>query len=153
MVTVLVNGVAISQAVLGSRNGDQKEKEDKTEYTLDIRTQDRNQVTRTTLAADNEDILWVYGQVRCNKPEVDTSSLTQALSFSTEGPDVSWLVLGKAQMVEGFKVVQVRAGPPFPDAQLTAGQASVRVSTIIEGKQISGPVRLDLSRLIIEVLV
>lgn len=110
------------------------------EYELDIRTQD----DRTSLNADGEDILWVYAQVRCNKPEVNTEALTAGLTFTAEGTDAKWLSLGLPQRSNGFKTVPVRAWPPSQDAQLIEGKAVVMVSTFLEGNRVNGPVKLDL---------
>lgn len=117
-----------------------KPQEDPREYELDIRTQD----DRTSLNADGEDILWVYAQVRCNKPEINTEALTAGLTFTAEGADAKWLNLGTPQRTNGFKTVPVRAWPPSQEAQLSEGKGTVVVSAMIEGNKIDGPVKLDL---------
>jgi hypothetical protein len=142
---VLVNGRLISRTRLQppSRNGDGDkgdDDEEPTEYTLDIRTQDQ----RTTLLPDDEDSLWIYGQVRCNKPEVDTASLTSSLTFGKEGPNAEWLKMDEPKMYSGFKAVCVHARPPYDEAQLINGDPMVRVSTTIDGNEISGPVTLTI---------
>jgi len=143
IVTVLVNGVAISQTILKPK--DDKGEEDDTEYTLDVRTQDSEGEMRTTIDADNEDTLWIYAQVRCNKPEIDTASLTRALGFSKEGANAAWLVLGTPQMRDGFKVVSIKARPPYAEAQLVEdGRVTVPVTSLIEGQSIRGPVDLSI---------
>lgn len=145
---MLVNGVAISQAILRPRDGSGKEtgkeKEEQTKYTLDIHTQDANMVQRTDLAVNDEDFIWIYARVICNKQEIDTESITRALAFTREGPDSEWLVLGESRMVAESKVIAVKARPPFPDAELTSEKATVAISASIEGNQIRGPVNLTL---------
>jgi hypothetical protein len=159
IVTVLVNGAAIAETILhpsgeqGQEEEEQEEEEEEEEprrYTLDIRTEEE----RTTLEADGEDTLWIYGQVRCDDPEVDTEGLTQSLSFRPQGPNTAWFVAGEPQMSEGFKAVQFRARPPIPDAELASGQDQVLVSTTIEGTPVSGPVllSLELYELLVEAL-
>jgi hypothetical protein len=142
---VFVNGALISrtrlQPVSGDGNGKEENKEkEETEYTLDVRTQD----LRTTLTADGEDVLWIYGQVRCNKPEIDVGALTSALTFDSQGSNASWLRLEELQMVSGFKAARARAWPPTADAQLEQGSPTVIVTTVIDGNQVSGSVQLDL---------
>ncbi|MBF6650993.1 hypothetical protein [Methylobacter sp. BlB1] len=123
-----------------ARKGRKKREEEPKEYELDIRTQD----DRTNLTTDGEDLLWVYAQVRCNKPEVNTEALTSGLAFTAEGTDSKWLLLGAPQSTNGFKAVPVRAWPPSEDAQLAEGEAKVTVSAVIETKRISGPVTIRL---------
>jgi hypothetical protein len=121
-----------------------EEEEERTEYTLDIFTQDGDGAQRTEIGVDGEDFIWIYAKVDCNKPEVDTASITNELIFDTEGPDEEWLVLGESQMVQGYKVVAVKARPPFEDAELTSGQLKVTISATIEEEEIQGPVDLTL---------
>jgi hypothetical protein len=89
--------------------------------------------------------LWVYAQVRCNKPEVETVALTSNLTFTAEGTDAKWLSLGLAQRTDGFKSVPVRAWPPSENAQPAEGRATVMVSAMIEGTKVDGPVKLNLN--------
>ncbi len=143
IVTVLVNGVSISRTVFPPREGGGDggdEEEDDTEYTLDLRTQDM----RTTLATDGVDSLWVYGQVRCNKPEVNTQALTSSLDFARQGPNAEWLILGPPMMSGGFKAVELHARPPFESAQPDPGDPSVLVSVAIEGRLVYGPLAITL---------
>lgn len=143
--TILVNGVPIGQAILRPKNGNGKEEEEeRAEYTLNISTQDAEKVQRTYVGADDEDFIWVYAQVSCNKPEINTASITRAMVFTKEGPDAPWVVLGEPRMVQGYKVVAVKSRPPFPDAELTSEQATVAVSATIEGEQIRGPVDISI---------
>jgi hypothetical protein len=148
IVTVMVNGAAISQAILRPRNGsgkeNAKEEEEQTKYTLDIYTQDQDKEQRTVLVADDLDVLWIYAKVVCNKKNVDTKTLTKSISFAKEGQSSDWLVLGQAKFVDDSKVVAVKARPPFEDAELASDQATVSVSVNIEGNLIRGPVDLTL---------
>ena len=90
---LLVPGVAGLVWVIykGAKIGRTNSKKDsqRKQYLLDVGTQDN----RTSLSADGE-MLWVYAQVRCNRPEVDTAALTAALTFAPEGADANWLMLG-----------------------------------------------------------
>jgi hypothetical protein len=150
--SVLVNGSEIIRTILRPpsvdsvqppappTNGEQKEAEKPKQYTLDIRTQDQ----RTTLIADGEDIVWIYGQVLCDDPNIDTGTITRGLSFAADGPNASWLVLGEPEMVGGFKVTMVRAWPPTEEAVLEDDGAMVVASASIEGNQVGGPVQLTL---------
>lgn len=149
----MVNGVVIAQTILRPKDEERTdEDEERTEYALDIRVQDQNQVQRTNLAADNQDMLWIYGQVRCNDPDVDTQALTQGLAFAKQGRNAQWLIMGEAQMRGGFKVIPVRARPPSPDALLAEDNVTVSVSALIEGRRIVGPVELQLEHYIMEFL-
>lgn len=152
IVTVLVNGVVIAQTILSpAQGGDQPGDDDeRTEYSLDIRTQDQ----RTVLAADGVDVVWVYGQVRCSDPKVDTASLTRGLRFVADGPNAAWLTVGASQMSGGFKAVPVRASPPTAEAEPDGDSATITVSAMIEGRLIGGPVALvlDDSRYELEIL-
>lgn len=152
IVTILVNGVVIAQTLLPpAQGGDQQgDDEERTEYSLDIRTQEQ----RTVLAADGVDVLWVYGQVRCSDPKVNTASLTQGLRFVADGPNAAWLTVGSSQMNGGFKAVAVRASPPFAEAEPDGDSATITVSALIEGRLIGGPVALvlDDSRYELEIL-
>jgi hypothetical protein len=155
VVTILINGVVIAQTILRPKGEEVEEGEEegeRTEYTLDIRVQDQDQVQRTNLATDEKDLLWVYGQVRCNKPEIDTASMTEAMSFAKRGPNASWLVMGKARMRDGFKAVPVRARPPNPEALLAGENATILISVPIEDQRVSGPVELQLEHYIMEFL-
>ena len=122
----------------GKKSNNQRDNQRK-EYFLDVGTQDN----RTSLNADGEDLLWVYAQVRCNRPEVNTASITAALTFATEGVDAPWLLLGPPAMANGFKNVPVRAWPPSPDADPQEGNATVVVWTYLEGRPLSARVTLD----------
>jgi len=116
VVGVFVNGVFKGQTILRAQGGDGEDHKEKEElhYTLDIRTQDRDGVARLSVSVDGEDVLWVYAQIQCSKPDVDTSALTQSITFSVEGPNREWLVLGEATSVSGYKVAPIRAWPPNP---------------------------------------
>lgn len=138
---ILIPGIGWGLYKLARRGRGKREEEAK-EYELDIRTQD----DRTSLNTDGEDLLWVYAQVRCNKPEVNTEVLTSDLTFTAEGADSKWLLLGAPQRTSGFKTVPVRAWPPSENAQLVDSKATVTVSAIIEGSRISGPVDLELGQ-------
>jgi hypothetical protein len=138
---ILVPGIGWVIYKVAQKGREKKEQEPK-EYELDIRTQD----DRTSLTTDGEDLLWVYAQVRCNKPEVDTEALTAALTFTADGADANWLSLGSSQRTNGFKSVPVRAWPPSEKAQLAEGKARVMVSAIIEGSKVSGPAELELGQ-------
>jgi hypothetical protein len=143
--TVLVNGAAISQVLIqrrdeGEEGGEEGEPEEDKKYFLDIVTQNQ----RTTIAADGKDQLWIYGQVTCTDPEVDTSGLTRSLGFTPGGPNAEWLHLGDMQMSGDSKAVCVTASPPGPEASLQDGGAFVRVGTMIEGKPVSGNVHLEI---------
>ena len=110
------------------------------QYWLDVGTQDN----RLALNADGEDELWVYAQVRCNQPEVDTAAITSALTFTVEGVDAGWLMLGPPVMANGFKTLPVRARPPRPDAQPPEVDVPVVVWTTLEGQPLTGRVPLTL---------
>ncbi|MBN1104636.1 MAG: hypothetical protein JXL84_14560, partial [Deltaproteobacteria bacterium] len=142
--TVLVNGAAISQVLIKQREegeeGEEGEPEEEKKYFLDIVTQNQ----RTTIAANGKDQLWIYGQVTCTDPEVDTAGLTRSLGFTPGGPNAEWLRLGDMQMSGESKAVCVTASPPAPEASLQDGGAFVRVGTMIEGKVVSGDVQLEL---------
>jgi hypothetical protein len=125
-----------------AKKGGRKEEKEPKEYELDVRTQD----DRTSLNIDGEDLLWVYGQVRCNKPETNTEAMTAGLTFIPQGPDAKWLQIGASQKINGFKTVPVRAWPPLENAQLAEGKVIVAVSAIIEGYPISGSVQLELGQ-------
>ena len=140
---ILVPGIGWVIYKLAQKGRGKKEQEPK-EYELDIRTQD----DRTSLNTDGEDFLWVYAQVRCNKPEVDTEPLTSSLTFTAEGTDAKWLGLGSPQRTNGFKSVPVRAWPPSANAQLSEAKATVMVSAVIEGHPVSGPVTITLEELL-----
>jgi len=153
IITVLVNGVVIAQTILGPKDGEATEPgEEPTKYALDIRVQDQERVQRTNLAADDQDLLWIYAHVRCSDPDVDTQALTEAIAFTKQGPNASWLVLGEAQMRGGFKTVPVRARPPSQEAVLSGDGATVLVSALIEGRRVSGPVDLQLEHYVMEFL-
>jgi hypothetical protein len=144
---VLVNGASVASLAFtrpaGSADngdGDEEEEEKERNYTLDIRTEEE----RTDLTTDGEDSIWLYALVRCDDPEVDTLALTQALSFSTSGPDGSWLKLEQEQMQGERKAVLVRAEPPSAEADLTEGKATVLVSGTVEDHQVNGPVDFSL---------
>lgn len=139
IITILVNGATVAQSFGPSREGEEGD-EEPPRYTLDIRTDGM----RTTLLADGEETLWLYAQVRCDKPEVDTASLTAGLRFVAVGPNSDWLLLGPSQPSGGFKAVPVRARPPSPTAQLLDPTATVAVSGLIEGELAQGPVELTL---------
>jgi len=124
----------------GEGTGAEGEEEEDREYFLEISTQNQ----RTTIATNGKDQLWLYGQVMCNDPEVDTSGLTKSLGFTPGGPNAEWLRLSDMQMSGGHKAVCVTASPPSPDAALADGGAHVRVGTMIEGKPVSGNVQLEL---------
>jgi hypothetical protein len=139
VITVLVNGAAVTRIVL--RQGEEGEEGEKQkDYFLDIRSEDQ----RTVLATDGKDKLWIYGQVRCTDPEVNTDALTQSLGFTPGGPNASWLRLGEPQMKGGFKAVLARAYPPTPEADLQPGGAFVTVGTLIENRNVSGNLDLEL---------
>ena len=138
---ILIPGLGWVIYTVAKKGPGRKENEPK-EYELDIRTED----DRTSLNTDGEDILWVYAQVRCNKPEVDTVALTSNLTFTTEGTDAKWLSLGAPEKTNGFKTVPVRAWPPSENAQLAEGKARVMVSAIIEGSKVGGPAELELGQ-------
>jgi hypothetical protein len=142
VVGVFVNGLFSGQTILRAQGGDGENHEEKQQvhYTLDIRSQD----LRTNLTADGEDTLWIYAQIRCDKPEIDVDGLTSSLTFDSRGPNVSWIRLEESQMVSGFKAVRVRAWPPTSDAQLGSGGPEMIVATIIDGNQVSGSVQLNL---------
>jgi hypothetical protein len=139
-ITVLVNGRPVVQSVLNPPKEGEGEGKDKTQYTLDIRTDGG----RETLLVGGMDVLWIYGRVTCNKPSVDTGSLTRALEFAPEGPNQQWLVVGPFEMRDGCKAVPVRARAPSEDAQLAEGSDAVHVATTVEGKRIGAPVPLTL---------
>ena len=124
----------------GEEGGEEGEAEEEKKYFLDIVTQNQ----RTTIAANGKDQLWIFGQVTCTDPEVDTSGLTRSLGFTPGGPNAEWLSLGDMQMSGDSKAVCVTASPPAPEASLQEGGVFVRVGTMIEGKPVSGDVQLEL---------
>lgn len=141
---MLVNGIPIAQTVLTQSGGPQQaegeEGEEDTKYRLDVQTEDY----RTELAADGVDFLWIYGQVLCNKPEIDTASLTRALRFEVSGPNSDWIYLSPPEMSGGFKSVAIQASPPTEEAELAPGNPTVTVSGQIEGRTFSAPVSITL---------
>jgi hypothetical protein len=145
-VVILVNGTSIGETILGrDRGGDdgseKQDEEDRPRYSMELSTED----ARTDLAADGDDALWVYGRVTCDKPEIDTGSITAGLAFSAAGPSGNWLILSPPQMSGGSKAVRIQAAPPYEGAELLSSEATVMVSAIIEGEKIDGPVSLTLS--------
>jgi hypothetical protein len=145
-VVILVNGTSIGETILGRDRGgddspDEDDEKDRPRYSMELSTED----ARTELAADGDDALWVYGRVTCDKPEIDTGSITAGLAFSASGPSGGWLILSPPQMSGGSKAVQIRAAPPYEGAELLSSEATVMVRAIIEGEQVNGPVSLTLS--------
>jgi hypothetical protein len=142
-VVALVNGVRVFSTILGPirSNGRRRRKR---KYTLDIKVQDGQGTQRMSLAADDEDFLWIYAQVRCDDPKANPSLTTRTLAFLKEEPNSDWLVLGPPRFVGGYKVVAVKAKEPYPDAALNSEEATVAVTANIEGQQIRGPVKISL---------
>ena len=142
----MVNGAAVTTLMLsppGTRSdetGAEGDEEEQTQYYLDIRTEGG----RTELPTDGSERLWIYAQVECNDPEVDTLSLTRSLRFTAGGANADWLKISAPRMSGGLKAVQVYAVPPTADAQLQTGTTFVRVGTLIEGKDVHGDVQLEL---------
>lgn len=137
----LVNGALIFQTV-HRRPRAEGEPEDDTHYTLDVRTEEE----RTKLAADGEDRLWVYGQLTCDKPAVDTASLTRALAFQFGGPQASWMSIKNEQFANGFKAVQIVCTPPTPETEIPE-DASVTVTVsgrTADGDTVEVPVTIQL---------
>jgi hypothetical protein len=143
IVTVLVNGTTIARTVLRSKDGEgKKEENEKTEYTLDIRTQDE----RTTLTADGEDRLWIYAKLTCSKPSVSSQSLTAGINFSFGGEYANWMSIKQIQFKDGYKAGQLAAEPPSAEAEIKEG-ANVTVSvsgSTAEGEPIEAPVTIEL---------
>ena len=85
--TILINGAAI-QTILLTPPGQEGEQgaggKPQRQYYFDIRTQGG----RGTLAADGQDSLWIYGEVRCTDPEIDCSGLTGGIGFSPDRKSV-----------------------------------------------------------------
>jgi len=145
-VVILVNGTSIGETILGRDKGDDdqgenEDEEDPPRYSMELSTEG----SRTELKADGEDTLWIYGRVTCDKPEIDTGSITAGMSFSAQGPSGDWLILGPPRMSGGSKAVRVQARPPYEGAELQSSDATVVISAIIEGEEINGPVDLSLS--------
>jgi hypothetical protein len=112
-----------------------------TEYLLHVRTVDE----RTGLNADGQDVLWIYAIALCTNPAVDSVALTSSLKFTPQGSNASWLVMDvEPQMVEGFKVVPVRAWPPQSDSQLLPEGPTVVASAAVGGNVLSGSVQISL---------
>ena len=150
--TVLVNGAAIATIVLsppqtvsqgasGGEGGDGQPQDPPKQYFLNILTQDY----RTSLKTDGQDSLWVYAQVSCSDPNVDTTGLTAAVHFHAAGDNAAWLIPGAPTRNGGYAAIEVRAQPPAPGAQLAGAGAAVVASTMIEGTVVSGTVPLQLA--------
>lgn len=137
----LVNGALIFQNTI-RRPRQEGEAEDDTRYTLDVRTEDQ----RTKLAADGEDRLWVYGQLTCDKPKIDTASLTRALAFQFSGDQAGWMSIKTEQFNNGFKSVQIVCTPPTPETEVPEDAAvTVTVSgRTAEGDTVEVPVQIRL---------
>lgn len=137
----LVNGALIFQTTTRRPRGPE-EPEDNTHYTLDVRTEGE----RTTLAADGDDRIWVYGQLSCDKPAVDCAALTRALSFTFGGAQAGWMSIKSEQFTDGFKAVQLVATPPTPETEVPP-DATVVVTVsgrTADGDQVQVPVNLRL---------
>jgi hypothetical protein len=146
IVSVLINGNEVIRTLINPRSdgGDTPSGEEPTHYSLDIRTQDRSRLQRSSLAADGEDALWIYVQVECNKPKIDTATLTSGVQFLAMPPNADWLQIADIQMLGGYKVAMIRARPPAPNANLVSSEAVVGVLAWLEGRQITAPVPLTL---------
>lgn len=152
VINALVNGALIFQTTR-PRPRAEGEPEDDTHYTLDVRTEDQ----RTKLAADGDDRLWIYALLTCDKPAVDTASLTQALAFTFGGEQAGWMSIRQDQFTDGFKAVQVVCTPPTPETEVPENAAvTVTVSgQTAEGDTVEVPVRLELAdglRMEVEIL-
>lgn len=148
VVTVLVNGNQVIRTVFPPKDG--QEGEEPARYEMDVHSED----SRTEICAGGDDVLWIYGSVSCNKPEVNTQGITNAISFEVSGPNAAWLKLEPPQFRDGAKCVAVRALRPYPEAELEPGQTTVTVTAVIEGTLFPGPVHLtieDLDLLIEEI--
>jgi hypothetical protein len=140
VVTVLVNGVPIAQTIFPPKDAGDPDNKDGPKYQLEIRSEDG----RTDLFVDGEDMLWIYGRVTCDKPEVDTGSLTAGIGFQLQGPNLQWVQMGPVQYRDGFRAVALRAWPPTPESIVAEGGPSIVVSATIEGRPFSGPILLHL---------
>ncbi|MBS0659021.1 MAG: hypothetical protein JSR82_12340 [Verrucomicrobia bacterium] len=152
VINALVNGALIFQTTR-RRPRAEGEAEDDTHYTLDVRTEDQ----RMAIAADGDDRLWVYGRLTCDKPAVDTASLTQALAFNFGGEQAGWMSIRQEQPTGGFKSVQLVCTPPTPE---TAVPEDAVVTVTVSGRTADGdtvevPVNLRLEpglRMEVEIL-
>lgn len=136
----LVNGALVFQKPTSDTN--QNPEEPPVNYTMDVRTEDE----RTTLAADGQDRLWVYGQISCSDPKVDTQALTTAIQFAFDGTYASWMSIATMQSTGGYNAVQLAANPPTPDDELPE-DASVTVlvsGATAQGEPIQVPVTISL---------
>lgn len=141
VITVIVNGVAISQTVIQHEGGDDGDEEEDTQYWLEIESEGY----RTTLKTDGDDTLKISAWVECSKDDVDTYALTEGLYFAVDGPNADWVDLEDPQMDGGAKAVTATASPPSDDAELSEEPGPmVRISTEIEGRHVSGALQLRL---------
>ncbi|MBI5685813.1 MAG: hypothetical protein HZC54_12125 [Verrucomicrobia bacterium] len=143
VISGLVNGALIFQRPTRKPPGEDSGEEE-TRYTMDVRTEGE----RTQLIADGEDRLWIYAQISCNKPSVDSRALTQAIGFSFGGSKYAdWMKTLSTQFTGGYKAVLVAAKPPTENAEVEEG-ATVTVNVsgrTADGEEFEVPVKLDLS--------
>jgi len=146
VVVALVNGIRVLPPLLirPAKNGRRRKKK---KYTLDVRTEDG----RTEIYCDGEDLLWIFAKVSCNKPSINTSSITSTINFSVSGPNSDWLDLGKPQYRKGYRAIPARAWPPSPESLLDPGNPTVMVSVKIENHPFQVPVDLTLTHYELEV--
>jgi len=122
-------------------NGDDEKK--KRNYTLDIRTEDQ----RTSISTDGIDSVWVYAQITCDDPDVDTASLTDSIEFSVEGQYADWIMYDDPTSVEGYQAIEVWAFPPSDDAVLgeSGNTVTIDISATVEDAPVGGSVDLMLT--------
>ncbi len=113
-------GAAVIKTLQGRKNGQEKEEEPE-EYTLYVSAREG----KTRLIADSRDAVYIYAQVRCDKPEVDTTALTQSIRFSPGGADGRRLAMSQPMMTGGYQAVTVQAQP---QSEPVAGNATMTAS-------------------------
>ncbi|MBE0656071.1 MAG: hypothetical protein IH602_00190 [Bryobacteraceae bacterium] len=141
--TILINGAAIQTILLTppSQEGEGKGGEGvpPRQYYFDIRTEGG----RSSLSADGNDSLWIYGEVRCTDPKIDCSGMTGGIGFSPGGTNWDWLRSGGSDYSGSMKAAQFTALAP---AGATApGSASIVATASVEGQTLSAEVPITLT--------
>jgi hypothetical protein len=140
VISGLVNGALVFQRT--PLNPPSEGQEEPARYKMDVRTEDE----RTSLAADRMDRLWLYAQLSCSKPSVDSQALTAAIQFTFDGTYAAWVSIKNSQSISGYNAVQLAADPPSPDDELP-DDATVTVlvsGATAQGEPIQVPVTISL---------
>lgn len=140
-VSAFVNSALVFQKP-SRKPSDKKDRDDEANYILDVRTENE----RLYLVADEKDRLWIYAQITCDKPSVNTQALTQDIAFRFEGDYAEWMHILSTTFVDGRKSVLIAAKPPSEGAGVREG-ASVRLIVVghtEDGEEILAPASLEL---------